>query len=129
VFTLGQVLTRQRLNDHRQMNARIEPQRGEKIVAQMVTRYGGQLQVVGARRVLGEVFTGEAFLLLQQRDHGRILLGEKTLQRLDGNRWRIAQRRQCLQRQIAAHRVVRPAPRRRGRGTKQQQEKGQLHCF
>ncbi|MNS92231.1 hypothetical protein D3C72_1263600 [compost metagenome] len=98
-------------------------------MAQIVTWHRWQFQIIGAWWVLCEVRTGEAFLLFQQCQHGRILLGEKLLQWLDFDRWRIAQRRQILQRQIAADRMVRPAPGARGGCTKQQQEEGQLHYF
>jgi hypothetical protein len=129
VLTFGQVFAGQWLDDHRQMNLGIDAQRGEKVVAQIVTRHRRQLQIVGAWRVLSEVLAGEAFLLFQAAPARPGIAREKLLQRLDFDRWRIAQRRQILQRQIAADRMVRPAPGARGRCTKQQQEECQLHCF
>ena len=129
VFTLGHILARQRLDDHGQMNERIDPQRGEEVVPQIIPRYGWQLQVVGAWRVLGEVLAGEFFLLFQQCGHGVVLLREKLLQGLNFDLRGFAQGRQILQRQVAADRMVGPAPGCRGRCAQQQQEKCQLHCF
>ncbi|MNF77392.1 hypothetical protein D3C84_595370 [compost metagenome] len=129
MFTLGQILARHRLDDHRQMNPGIDAQCGEEVVAQIVPGHGWQSQVVGARRVLGEVLAGEALLLIEQRTHGLVLLRKKLFQRLDFDLRCITQGRQILQRQVAAHRMVRPAPGCGGRCTKQQQEECQLHCL
>ncbi|MNT67150.1 hypothetical protein D3C72_2052670 [compost metagenome] len=111
------------------MNPGIDAQCGEEVVAQIVPGHGWQSQVVGARRVLGEVLPGEALLLVEQRAHSLVLLPEKLLQRLDVDLRCVAQGRQVLQRQVAAHRMVGPAPRHRRRSTKQQQEECQLHCL
>ncbi|MNZ73638.1 hypothetical protein D3C78_920570 [compost metagenome] len=75
------------------------------------------------------MLTGEALLRLQQFAHARVLLGEKLLQGLDHDRRCVAQGGQFLQRQVAAHRMVGPAPSRGGSRAEQQQEKRQLHGF
>ncbi|MNH28664.1 hypothetical protein D3C79_888490 [compost metagenome] len=98
-------------------------------MAQIVPWYRGQLQVVGTRRILGKVLTGEALLLVQQRGDGAILLSEKLFQRLDLNQRCFVQRRQILQCQVAANRMVGPAPCRRSDATEQHQQKFQLHCY
>ena len=75
-------------------------------MAQVVPGRRGQPQIVGAWRVVGEVLAGEAFLLVEQHAHGFVLLREKLFQRFDFDLRCVAQGRQILQCQVAAHRMV-----------------------
>ncbi len=110
VLATGQVASRQRLDDRRQMNLRVDAQRVEESLLQIVPGLGWQLQAVGTWRVLGEVLPGELLLFIEQLRHCVILLGEELLQRFDCHQRRVAQGWQLLQRQVAAHCVIGPAP-------------------